>query len=226
MNLITRHGRALLLAAAFAFGAIFLFGCGDDGSNPDSNDVGGITPGTTPGGGGSYESVVLGGKTWMKKNLNVSVTDSWCYDNSSDSCAKYGRLYTWQAAKSACQSIGWRLPDTADWRRLVEAAGGIYVAGKHLKSRTGWAAYSGVENLDTYGFSALPGGGQDYTEGSFGYAGFVGFWWTATECTDGLCRSLGDGACSGGMAYDHDDVGYCGVQYQSNALSARCVKDN
>ena len=55
---------------------------------------------------GSYETVSLGGKMWMKKNLNIVTEDSWCYENSSDSCAKYGRLYRWAAAKSACKSVG------------------------------------------------------------------------------------------------------------------------
>jgi len=65
------------------------------------------------GGDGSF--VEIGGLKWMKKNLNVETDDSWCYRNSPDSCVKYGRLYTWEAAKTACQSVGMRLPTREEW---------------------------------------------------------------------------------------------------------------
>jgi uncharacterized protein (TIGR02145 family) len=238
MNLLTQQGRALF-AAAVAVGTILLVGCGDDGSNPGGNDVGGTTPGTSLGGGGFYESVVLGGKRWMKKNLDVQTADSWCYGeggkvnvNERDefvtisnseiqaNCAKYGRLYTWQAAKSACQSIGWRLPDTADWRRLVEAAGGIATAGSKLKSTSGWNDYNGVSGngTDTYGFSALPGGVRD-TVGSFYRAGGYGFWWTVTEGGSENAYFLG-------MRYYVDEMGEGWLEdSKSFAISARCVRD-
>jgi uncharacterized protein (TIGR02145 family) len=157
---------------------------------------------------------VLGGKRWMKKNLDVSVADSWCYGNSADSCAKYGRLYTWQAAKSACQSIGWRLPDTADWRRLVEAAGGIATAGSKLKSTSGW--YGNGNGTDTYGFSALPGGYR-FSGGDFINAGYFGYWWTATEYGS-------EYAYGRYMDYDCDDVRE-GAYGKSDGFSVRCVGD-
>jgi uncharacterized protein (TIGR02145 family) len=82
------------------------------------------------------------------------------------------------------------LPSREEWQGLVRAVdpnaelidGWDYgnVAGKYLKSETGWNAYSGIENLDTYGFSALPGGSR-YTGGDFNGAGNYGNWWTATE---------------------------------------------
>jgi uncharacterized protein (TIGR02145 family) len=204
MNIFTKYMRTLLaVTAAVAVGAFLLVGCGDNGSNPGGN-------GGDGGEGGSYESVVIGGKRWMKKNLDVSVTDSWCYGNSADSCAKYGRLYTWQAAKSACQSIGWRLPDAADWRRLVEAAGGIATAGSKLKSTSGW--YNNGNGADTYGFSALPGG-----SGYFENAGNHGFWWTATEDGSEL-------AYRRRMGYDYNGVGDVAFD-KSSAFSARCVRD-
>jgi len=131
------------------------------------------------------EALALAGHEgkWMKENLNVETADSWCYNNSPDSCAKYGRLYTWEAAKRACQSVGKRLPTNADWDALVKTVGGADIAGKKLKSKSGWdrtSSYDYGNGTDNFGFSALPGGDR-YSNGGFHDAGNSGFWWTATE---------------------------------------------
>jgi uncharacterized protein (TIGR02145 family) len=232
MRIFNRMGKALL-AVVMAGVVVGLVGCGGDSG---TNSVGG-------GGGGendSHESVTISGQKWMKKNLNVSVTDSWCYGEDGEvyneqeedrmvtissseiqaNCAKYGRLYTWQAAKSACQSIGWRLPDTADWKRLVEAAGDIATAGTKLKSMNGWGwnDYNNVSGngTDDYGFSALPGGYR-YSWGNFYSVGGGGHWWTATE-------SDSEHAYERGIGYVTDHV-FESTSNKSAALSVRCVKD-
>ncbi|MDR0331592.1 MAG: hypothetical protein LBH93_07790, partial [Chitinispirillales bacterium] len=47
-------------------------------------------------------TVTINGMTWTRQNLNIETPDSWCYGDAPDSCEKYGRLYTWEAAKNAC----------------------------------------------------------------------------------------------------------------------------
>jgi uncharacterized protein (TIGR02145 family) len=169
------------------------------------------------GGNDSYESVTIGGKKWMKKNLDIETADSWCYNNSADNCAKYGRLYTWAAAKSACQSIGWRLPTRDEWGALAKAAGGTGdygyggTAGTKLKSKSDWW-YPGT---DDFGFSALPGGNRDYY-GNFYNAGFTGDWWTATE-------DRSDYAFYRAMYQDIDYVGEINTE-KSLGFSVRCVQ--
>ncbi|GBU23390.1 hypothetical protein R80B4_03307 [Fibrobacteres bacterium R8-0-B4] len=171
------------------------------------------------------------GKIWMTENLNTVTVDSWCYGqggfaningnfkilSSSEIqayCDKYGRLYTWAAAKSACPN-GWRLPDTADWRRLVEAAGGMNTASGKLKSASGWNAYSGVSSTDEFGFSALPGGDRSDAFGNFSTIGQSGYWWSATGYGNG-------GAQLRIMNYNDDYMGeYAGVA--NDAYSVRCV---
>ncbi|GBU20174.1 hypothetical protein R80B4_00049 [Fibrobacteres bacterium R8-0-B4] len=165
-----------------------------------------------------YESVTIGGKKWMKKNLNIeTTTGSWCYENSPDSCAKYGRLYTWEAAKAACQLVGWRLPTRAEWDNLVTAAGGSSTAGKKLKSVSGWNN-NGNDGTDDFGFSALPGGGRNYSDGSFNSAGRNGCWWTAEEYSSGS-------AYYRYMLYDYDNV-LEHYYYEDYAWSVRCVGDD
>jgi len=166
--------------------------------------------------GGGYDFVELGGLKWMKKNLNVETAESWCYGNSPDSCAKYGRLYTWSAAKAACQSVGMRLPTRADWDALVTAAGGSSTAGSKLKSSTGWNSYSGISSTDQYGFSALPGGSRT-SGGGFDGAGNYGYWWTATEYSAG-------NAYYRFMVYYYDNVDDSPT-YESYGRSVRCVKE-
>jgi uncharacterized protein (TIGR02145 family)/uncharacterized repeat protein (TIGR02543 family) len=156
-------------------------------------------------------SVKIGNLTWTKQNLNIETPDSWCYENNPANCAKYGRLYIWEAAKKACASMGggWRLPDTADWNKLVNYAGGSTASNK-LKAKSGW------NGTDDYGFSALPGGYRSY-DGSFYYVGDGGEWWSATEG-------------GGGYAYNRymdSVIGYVYENYSDKSIgfSVRCVQD-
>ncbi|MCL2183927.1 MAG: fibrobacter succinogenes major paralogous domain-containing protein [Chitinispirillia bacterium] len=162
--------------------------------------------------GQTYRTVRIGNLTWMAQNLNFKTGNSWCYEDNESNCQKYGRLYDWNTAMSACPA-GWRLPDNKDWNDLTKSAGGQLIelgdgdaywssVGKKLKSKTGWSDFSCDKELkeilnewredcvlgkmnsgngtDNFGFSALPGGYR-ITNGSFYYAGSIGYWWSATE---------------------------------------------
>jgi len=133
---------------------------------------------TDPRDGKVYYTTEIGGDVWMAENLNFSAHvegDSWCYNNTPDNCAEYGRLYTWNAAMTACP-VGWNLPTNDDWSNLVFSAGGS-VAGTKLKSSSsGWSDWGGTDDFD---FSALPGG-RRLTAGSFNGIGSNGYWWSAT----------------------------------------------
>ena len=48
--------------------------------------------------GQTYRIVKIGDQTWMAENLNYETESSFCYNDSTEYCETYGRLYTWAAA--------------------------------------------------------------------------------------------------------------------------------
>ncbi|WP_414655106.1 fibrobacter succinogenes major paralogous domain-containing protein [Fibrobacter sp. UBA3629] len=119
-----------------------------------------------------YRTVTIGDQVWMAENLNFETDSSYCYNDSAEYCAKYGRLYEWSAAMDACPS-GWHLPDTAEWRMLLAAVGGDSIAGMKLKSTSGWN--SNGNGTDDFGFTVLPAGGW----GSKDFVGEAAVFWTS-----------------------------------------------
>lgn len=71
------------------------------------------------------------GKRWTAANLNVEIPGSYCFDDQSAKCQRYGRLYTWAAAHEVCSSLGsgWRLPSMGDWKTLARNYDGPYGDG-------------------------------------------------------------------------------------------------
>jgi uncharacterized protein (TIGR02145 family) len=126
---------------------------------------------------GRLKTVRVGNQIWMAENLNVEVGYSACYSNLDENCEKYGRLYDWVTALTACPD-GWHLPSYAEWQTLISNAGGKDLASKKLKASTGWD--EGGNGSNSKRFSALPGG-LGYSNAVFYSAGTSGNWWTSTE---------------------------------------------
>ena len=131
--------------------------------------------------GKKYKTVKIGSQTWMAENLNYNASGSKCYNNKSANCEKYGRLYDWSTAMKSCPS-GWYLPSKDEWQELVDFVGGDEVAGTLLKAKAGWAKTG--NGTDQYGFSALPGGFGPSADNIYG-AGNYGYWWSASEHSNG-----------------------------------------
>ena len=176
-----------------------------------------------------YKTTVIDGKKWFAQNLNYADSvatsvlkgNSWCYQDSQDSCTKYGRLYTRAAALEACPS-GWHLPEEVEFRRMNVIFHGEYMDQNYqgpavkYKSTTGWKQgdvdYSGT---DDFGFTALPGGFRDST-GVFDWAGYKGYFWTATPKWDNLYASYM-------VSNNSDDVDNRNVN-EKIGYSVRCVE--
>ena len=164
-----------------------------------------------------YPTVKIGNQIWMAENLSYKVkSNSWCYEDKSSNCDKYGRLYTWAAAAKSCPT-NWRLPSDSDWSALIENAGGFSLGGEVLKSFTGWNENG--NGLDTLGFSAMPGGNRD-NMGRYHLLGFYAFFWssetTNSDSTQAIVYRLSNEESSVGLSRD----------YKESALSVRCMKDD
>jgi len=183
----------------------------------------------------SYKTVVIGSQTWMAQNLNYTPTggNSWCYNDTAGYCDTYGRLYDWATAMGKSTSYnstmlgdsanrqgicpsGWHVPSGLDWDILTTHVGGSSTGGIYLKAVNGWNFYTGISNLDTTGFSALPGGGHFET---LGFKDILndGYWWSTTENTTAIAyyRSLVSFNSSVGTSYFPKTRGF----------SLRCLKD-
>ncbi len=128
---------------------------------------------------------------------------------------KYGRLYNSAMATRACPS-GWHLPNENEYETLYKV-GDEYMAGKKLKSKSGWNTGSSYKpGTDEFGFSALPSGGG-YSGGGFDDLGYSGYWWSASADSR-LNR------CYLVIHYD-SDYAYWGNDDKDSFFSIRCIKD-
>ncbi len=157
-----------------------------------------------------YKTVQIGSQTWMAENLRVKSEGSWCYEGKESNCQKYGRLYNWDAAETACPA-GWHLPTIEEFDALLVAVG-ENVANKKLKSTSGWRENGNGD--DAVGFSALPAGGRD-NDGSYYNEGKSAYFWSEDNGYGVyyMFHSFGSGRSAVGK-YDEDD-----------GFSVRCVKD-
>jgi len=184
--------------------------------------------------GQAYRTVQVGSRWWMAENLSYAGAGGKtgvCYGNSADSCARYGRLYTWEEAMAGAASsdsavgtaqgicpIGWHVPTDEEWNSLQQAVDSTEaLSGARLKSLAGWSRLDSVSGngLDTYGFRALPGG---YESGTVSvYSGNGGLWWSATQLDTATSwyRSI---------SYTSPKVGRTATS-KATGFSVRCAKD-
>jgi uncharacterized protein (TIGR02145 family) len=163
--------------------------------------------------GKSYRTVVIGKQTWMAQNLDFSAPGTACYENKRKGCEELGRLYPWDAAKSACP-VGWRLPTENDWDALEAQVGGPDSAGGNLKSTKGWE--NGGNGIDTKGFEAIASGNVDKT-GLHSGRGTAAAWWTSTDKLGGKAMARSLDASHKALVHEKLD--------RATGLSVRCLRE-
>jgi len=131
--------------------------------------------------GKKYKIVKIGNQIWMAQNLAYKAQSGcWAYDDDESNIAKYGYLYSWETAKTACPA-GWHIPSDAEWTQLITFLGGATVSADKLKE-TGTSHWfspnTGATNESK--FFAIPGGYRDY-EGVYDGIGSSCYWWSSTE---------------------------------------------
>ncbi len=165
-----------------------------------------------------YKIVTIGNQVWLAENLNYDAGNGcWCYDNKSDNCEKYGRLYNWETAKKACPD-GWHLPTDNEWTALEEYIssqgykGGV---GNALKSTSEWKRNG--KGIDGFAFNARPSGYADNYRTFKSIGGETGYWSkTDFHVTNAWALSI---------FHNKDDIKI--KRYRKDfCFSVRCLKDN
>ncbi|MBN2861886.1 MAG: T9SS type A sorting domain-containing protein, partial [Bacteroidales bacterium] len=181
-----------------------------------------------------------GVQIWMGENLKTSVlNDGTAISNATDNNSwsllsgpaycwynnianEYGVLYNWYAVGTGklCPS-GWRVPTDEEWTALVQYLGGTTNAGGKLKE-TGTNHWENPNTgaTNSSGFTALPGGWRDNSNGTFNEINRSGYWWSSTSSniTNACYRCI---ISTGSNVY-----GFMSEVDQKFGFSVRCLKNN
>ena len=193
--------------------------------------------------GNSYRTITIGDQIWMAENLrttkyrngdnmpNINSNSEWValtsggysnYDNETDldKLATNGSLYNWFAVSDNRNIApeGWHVATYDEWTELANYLGGITVSGGKSKEsgNSHWnSPNTGANNSS--GFTALPTGRREYTDGSFINIGFNGFWWSSTAYNP-------DYSWYFQLNYDTEYINAANFHKQYG-FSVRCVRD-
>ncbi len=141
--------------------------------------------------------------------------------------------------RGICPS-GWHIPSNEDWDELFfwvdtqNDPGSYYdgstydsfTAGRYLKATSGWMENGNGTN--EYGFSALPGGWNNYAphDGWYEYehAGGIGYWWSSSELYNDDPYNDVYTAYGRSMYYANDNAFWFDY-VKGSMLSVRCLRD-
>lgn len=159
--------------------------------------------------GETYRTVNINGVTWMADNLNYNADGSHCYNGDKEKCKEYGRLYTFETAKSVCPE-GWRLPTINDFSQLIQIA----KTSSELRSTSGWNS-NASKGLNSWGFDAKAAGGRE--SGDYFDLNSSAYFWLNGKTSDGNASAMW-------ISYYNSTPSL--VTYNvSNEYSVRCVKE-
>lgn len=190
--------------------------------------------------GKKYGLVKINTQVWMSDNLNAITyrngdtiryastqqewqdaagkgEGAWCYYNfDPKNGVIYGKLYNWYCVKDSrgLAPTGYHVPSDAEWTVLTVFLGGEAIAGKKMKSISGWA--NGGNGDNSSGFNALPGGFCS-NFGDFYYMAKEVYFWSSSE---GNANSAWDRRLSSDKS-----LVFRNYYIKKAGFSVRCLKD-
>ena len=189
--------------------------------------------------GNLYPTIVLNGKEWMKKNLDVCkyrngdiipqvqnlsqwenlTTGAWCYySNNTANGPTYGKLYNGYALTDSrgIAPTGWHIVKNTEWNNLVSFLGGSNLAAGKLREQGSTHWFQNQQNTtNESGFTALPSGSiSSVNFYSFNNIGSIfSFWVENTPYNNYYSNSISINSVQ--IGNDNPEYGH----------AIRCVKD-
>lgn len=225
---------------ALAACTILFVACDDTSSSPSTSEnkssdqskscPNADEPLTDPRDGKVYRTVKIGDQIWMAENLNYETTSSWTNDSLDKDGSIYGRFYTFDASKKACPD-GWHVPTFDEFDELRENAGGVGLAGKNLKTTSGWdKSEEGKDGngTDKYCFGIKASGKSlNKEDGVYGVGKYTQLW-TSTTFIRPEYDNYGNRTDRGRKGYYFPFTSSDSIQIESNDLTyawnIRCLK--
>lgn len=173
--------------------------------------------------GNTYKTVNIGTQTWMAENLKVThnrngaAITSYCYSDSQDDCALFGRLYTWEISLEVCPD-GWHLPSDEEWRQL-ETELGLSYKESILVGWRGTDHGAKLKEGGSSGFDALLAGYKDglvFWDGRYFDKGYFGAFWSRSQIDSLRAMAF--------FVYVNSDRVMRSDYDKTAAFSVRCVK--
>lgn len=195
----------------------------------------------------TYPTIILNGKEWMQKNLDVCKyrngdvipqeqdmskwnnlkTGAWCYyGNKTDYGVVYGKLYNGYALNDprGIAPVGWHVSTTTEWGSLKVYLGGGSIDDAAVKLReigtSHWLFGTFPDSTNESGFTALPAGQVNYDDipNKASYFNGINYVSSFWQTTiNGPYFYISIGHKIG--------TGSSGSSYANNGHSIRCVKD-
>jgi uncharacterized protein (TIGR02145 family) len=152
----------------------------------------------------------------------------WSYSGDENNVIIYGRLYTWfvvNDSRGVCPT-GWHIPSDEEWKQLEMYLGMSQTQadavdwrgtdqGTQLKATN--SSIPSWNGTNISGFTALPAGYREATNGEFYSLGSIASFWTNTL--------YGSNAYQRYLATNYVKS-YRAFYYRTGGYSVRCIKDN
>jgi uncharacterized protein (TIGR02145 family) len=192
--------------------------------------------------GNIYTTVSIGKQVWLGQNLKTTkyndgtsiplvtgnsawstlTTPAYCWYNNDISYKNpYGALYNWYAVNTGklCPE-GWHVPTEVECTILTNYLGGDFIAGGKLKETgtTHWQSPN-TGATDSTGFSGLPGGLRQGSDGTFLSLKSWGIWWGST------LNFYDNNSALGYSIYDDNAFVSFGGWWKDYGFSVRCICD-